>query len=156
VASVATALLAVLWSGQSLAQADQSDTDTDISKDVENPVTQRVTVPSRYEADFNDGAYKATKGIFSLDQAVLPFSLTEDWLLITRSKRYSRKILGTTGRPGSATAIRRSSCPRIWTRLLLGRRAGALLPFGIKLGGRRQQMGHGHVGGVRQKGREPL
>jgi hypothetical protein len=83
---VAAALLAVLWSGHSLAQSDDSDTDTEISKDVENPVTHRITVPFRYEADFNDGAYKATKDIFSLNQAVLPFSLTEDWLLVTRTK----------------------------------------------------------------------
>jgi hypothetical protein len=31
-------------------------------------------------------AYKATKDIFSIDQAVLPFRLNEDWALITRTK----------------------------------------------------------------------
>ncbi|MBV8089143.1 MAG: hypothetical protein JO139_06140 [Alphaproteobacteria bacterium] len=35
-------------------------------------MTHRITVPLRYEADFNDRAYKATKDIFSLNQAVLP------------------------------------------------------------------------------------
>jgi hypothetical protein len=83
---VAASLLAALWGGQSAAQSDLSESDTEVSKDVENPVTRRITVPFRYEADFNDGAYKATKDIFSLNQAVLPLSLTEDWLLITRTK----------------------------------------------------------------------
>jgi hypothetical protein len=48
--------------GQSLAQpaAPVSDTDTELSKEIENPVTRRITLPLRYEADFLDGAYKAT------------------------------------------------------------------------------------------------
>jgi hypothetical protein len=49
-------------------------------------VTRRITVPLRYEADFLDGAYKATKDTFSNDQAVVPFQLNEDWALITRTK----------------------------------------------------------------------
>jgi hypothetical protein len=44
------------------------------------------TLPLRYEAEFNDGAYNATKQTFELDQAVLSFSLTDDWALITRTK----------------------------------------------------------------------
>lgn len=69
-----------------MAQADLSDSDTEISKEVEKPVTRQITLPLRYEADFNDGAYKATKDIFSINQAVLPSRLTEDWLLVTRTK----------------------------------------------------------------------
>lgn len=76
------------WSSQALAQSTtaESDTDTEISKQVENPVTRRITVPLRYEADFLDGAYKATKDMFSINQAVVPFRLNEDWALITRTK----------------------------------------------------------------------
>ena len=69
-----------------MAQSATLLTDTEISKDTENPVTRRITVPLRYEADFNDGAYKATKDTFSIDQAVVPFTLNEDWALITRTK----------------------------------------------------------------------
>jgi hypothetical protein len=52
-----------LANGQSLAQtaALESDTDTELSKEIENPVTRRITLPLRYEADFLDGAYTATK-----------------------------------------------------------------------------------------------
>jgi hypothetical protein len=80
--------VATLWSGQSLAQsaASVSETDTELSKEIENPVTRRITLPLRYEADFLDGAYKATKDTFSIDQAVVPFQLNEDWALITRTK----------------------------------------------------------------------
>jgi hypothetical protein len=33
-----------------------------------------------------DGPYKATKDTFEIDQAVVPFSLNDDWALITRTK----------------------------------------------------------------------
>ena len=80
--------LAMLWSGQSLAQSEApaNDTDTEVSKEIENPVTRRITLPLRYDADFLDGAYKDTKDTFQIDQAVVPFQLNEDWALITRTK----------------------------------------------------------------------
>jgi len=79
---------AALWSGQAPAQSvtPESETDTELSKEIENPVTRLITLPLRYEADFLDGAYKATKDTFEIDQAVLPFRLDEDWALITRTK----------------------------------------------------------------------
>src|SRR6516162_6228959 len=84
----AVVALTTLWSSQALSQSETpvSDIDTEVSKEVENPVTRRITLPLRYEADFLDGAYKATKDIFSIDQAVVPFRLSEDWALITRTK----------------------------------------------------------------------
>jgi hypothetical protein len=80
--------IAALWSGQSLAQAAAPvrDGDTQLSKEIENPVTRRITLPLRYEADFLDGAYRATKDTFEIDQAVVPFRLNDDWALITRTK----------------------------------------------------------------------
>jgi hypothetical protein len=70
----AVLIIATLWSGQALSQsaASVSETDTELSKDTENPVTRQITLPLRYEADFNEGAYKATKDTFELDQAVVP------------------------------------------------------------------------------------
>jgi hypothetical protein len=85
-----TLTLATLSNGQSLAQTatpmSDTETDTEISKEIENPVTRRITLPLRYEADFLDGAYYATKDTFEIDQAVVPFRLNEDWALITRTK----------------------------------------------------------------------
>jgi hypothetical protein len=67
------------------ASATQASND-DLSKEAENPVTLKITLPLRYEAEFNDGAYRATKSTFELDQAVVPFRLSDDWALITRTK----------------------------------------------------------------------
>jgi hypothetical protein len=81
------ALLTVPAVGQSTAPASQSQlTNNDLSKETENPVTLMITIPLRYEADFNDGPYYATKDTFELDQAVVPFRLNDDWSLITRTK----------------------------------------------------------------------
>ena len=108
--------LAMLWSGQSLAQSDApaNDTDTEVSKEIENPVTRRITLPLRYQADFLDGAYKATKDTFQIDQAVVPFQLNEDWALITRTKfpveALPPKNLGDHWALGCPTAIRHSFC----------------------------------------------
>src|SRR6266403_12588 len=60
--------------------------DTELSKESENPVTRMITLPLRYEAEFNDGPTKGVKDTFEIDQAVLPFMLNNDWALITRTK----------------------------------------------------------------------
>jgi hypothetical protein len=70
----------------SLGRAAAALSDTELSKEAENPVTRMITLPLRYEAEFNDGPYKAAKDTFEIDQAVLPFILNEDWALITRTK----------------------------------------------------------------------
>ena len=75
---VAGLAVAALWSGQSLAQSATPLSDTELSKETDNPVTRLITLPLRYEADFNDGAYKATKDTFEIDQGVVPFRLSED------------------------------------------------------------------------------
>ena len=77
---------AALWIGQALAQTPAPISNTDLSKDAENPVARQITLPLRYEADLDDGAYEATKHTFEIDQAVVPFRLNDDWALITRTK----------------------------------------------------------------------
>lgn len=57
-----------------------------MAKESENPVTLRITLPLRYEADFNVGPYNAVKSSFQISQAVVPFILDDDWALITRTK----------------------------------------------------------------------
>jgi hypothetical protein len=84
-------IIATLWSFQSPAQttspaSDAALSDTELSKDSENPVTRQITLPLRYEADFDNGEDKATKHQFQINQAVVPLSLSEDWALITRTK----------------------------------------------------------------------
>jgi hypothetical protein len=69
-----------------LAQAADPLSDTELSKEADNPVTRQITLPLQYEADFDEGAGHQTKQIFELDQAVVPFRLNDDWALITRTK----------------------------------------------------------------------
>ena len=78
--------LTILWSSPALSQSETPESDTEISKQIENPVTHRITLPLRYEAEFLDGPYKATKDTFSINQAVVPFVLNEEWILATRTK----------------------------------------------------------------------
>jgi len=78
--------LALFWAGQALSQAAPSPTNDEVSKETENPVTRRITLPLRYQADFRDDVDQLTKSTFELDQAVVPFRLNDDWSLITRTK----------------------------------------------------------------------
>jgi len=77
---------AVLCGGQAVAQSASPISNTELSKESENPVSRVITLPLRYEAEFNDGAYNATKDTVEIDQAIVPFRLNEDWSLITRTK----------------------------------------------------------------------
>ena len=70
----------------SLGRSSLALSDTELSKESENPVTRMITLPLRYEAEFNDGPTKGVKDTFEIDQAVLPFMLNNDWALITRTK----------------------------------------------------------------------
>jgi hypothetical protein len=94
--------IAVFLSTQSFAQSGEPIDDSDyLSKETENPVTRKITVPLRYSADLLDGADKLTKSTIELDQAVVPFPLNDDWGLITRTssrrKRCRRRIPATIG-----------------------------------------------------------
>ena len=104
ITAVAAALaIAALWSGEAVAQSAAPLSDTEVSKEVENPVTRRILLPLRYEASFLDGAYKATKDTFEIDQAAVPFRLNDDWALITRTKLPVEAVparrLSSAGRP---------------------------------------------------------
>jgi hypothetical protein len=82
---------AALCSGEAVGQSAASVTqipvtNTELSKESDNPVSRMIMLPLRYQADFLDGPYHATKNTFELDQAILPFILNDDWALITRTK----------------------------------------------------------------------
>jgi hypothetical protein len=47
--------VAILTAGQALAHVPTPVTNTDFSKETQNPVTRQTTLPLRYEADFLDG-----------------------------------------------------------------------------------------------------
>jgi hypothetical protein len=151
---LATAMLA---SGQSMAQSAAPVSDTELSKQIENPVTRRITLPLRYQADFLDGPYHATKDTFSINQAVIPFRLNEDWALITRTKLPAivqpPKKLGDHWAGGLSNG---------YTTFFLSPTYGGGFYWGVgpvlyypsatKPDGRNQQMGLRAVGGIPQGG----
>ncbi len=79
-------VIALLCHGSCLAQSAAPPSNTQLSKDVENPITRTITLPIEYEADFFTGPNRLTNSTIELDQAVVPFRLNNDWSLITRTK----------------------------------------------------------------------
>jgi hypothetical protein len=63
-----------VWGGRAVAQSADGSSDAELSKDSVNPVARHITVPLRYQAEFQDGPYKATKSTFELDQALCRFA----------------------------------------------------------------------------------
>jgi hypothetical protein len=140
----------------SLGRAAAALSDTELSKEAENPVTRIITLPLRYEAEFNDGPYKATKDTFEIDQAVVPFILNADWALITRTKFPAviqpPKKLGEDWESGLSNGYTTFLfVAGTWDHLFLGRRAGALLSVGYEQGAWSEQMGLRPVSGIPKK-----
>lgn len=71
--------------GSAHAQSPAQMSEIDFSKEADNPVSRWITLPLRYEAEFDSGPYRAVKDTFKISQAVVPFRLNEDWALITRT-----------------------------------------------------------------------
>jgi hypothetical protein len=78
--------LGLLSDGSSWAQSGPPLSDTEVSKEIENPFTRQITLPLRYEADFQSGPTESTKETFEINNAIVPFDLSDDWALITRTK----------------------------------------------------------------------
>jgi hypothetical protein len=62
-----------------------SDEAAELAKKLANPVASLISVPLQYNYDENFGADdKGSKSVLNI-QPVIPFSLSEDWNLITRT-----------------------------------------------------------------------
>ena len=103
-----------------------SQTDTDLSKDTENPIAHSIVLPLRYEAAFNNGAYRATKRTFLISQALIPFQLSDDWVLITRTK-----LTAVSQPPTKLGSHWTSGLSNSYTTFFLSPREGSGLYWGV-------------------------
>jgi hypothetical protein len=117
---VTACLLALFRPLASKAQSASAESDAELSRESENPVTRLYTLPLRYEGGFDYGAKDATKSTIELDQVVLPVRLGDDWSLITRTKipfiSQPPKKPGETWSSGLATPIQPCSFLRSTTK----------------------------------------
>lgn len=57
---------------------------TAIAKKLQNPVADLISVPFQNNTNFGVGPYRGTQDVLNV-QPVIPFHLTDDWNLITRT-----------------------------------------------------------------------
>jgi hypothetical protein len=88
-------MAAWLWPSLSSAQSsspgmtagpdsDQSGSNTEIAKKLQNPVADLISVPFQSNTNFGFGPMNGTQEVLKV-QPVVPFHLTDDWNLITRT-----------------------------------------------------------------------
>jgi len=70
--------------------------DQDLAKQAQNPIANIISLPFQNNTNFGIGPDDETQNILNI-QPVLPFSLSEDWNLITRT------ILPVVSQPGILT-----------------------------------------------------
>jgi len=66
------------------AVADEKAQSAELAKKLSNPVANLISVPIQYNWDFGSGKTNAERHTINI-QPVIPFSLTKDWNLITRT-----------------------------------------------------------------------
>ena len=108
----------------------------ELAKKLQNPIASLISVPIQNNFDWGAGPdgdgfqYKVNV------QPVIPFSLSEDWNLITRTILpivYQENIVGTSSQAGLADTLESlffSPSKPTQRRLDLGRRAGLSAPDG--------------------------
>ena len=62
----------------------QADEEEDLAKQTQNPVADLISVPFQNNTNFNLGPNNRTQNILNI-QPVIPFNMTENWNLITRT-----------------------------------------------------------------------
>jgi len=77
---LSTVLLIVLWSANICTAA----TNEDLAKQTQNPVSDLISVPFQNNVNFGLGPHNRTQNILNI-QPVIPFKLTNDINLITRT-----------------------------------------------------------------------
>ncbi len=61
-----------------------AESDTDLAKQLQNPVGDLVSFPIQYNTNFGYGPHRGTQYVVNL-QPVIPFHVNDDWNIITRA-----------------------------------------------------------------------
>ena len=69
--------------GDGIIEAGEDETE-ELARAAQNPVASMISLPFQNNTNFNFGPREKTQNILNI-QPVLPFDLTEDWNLITRT-----------------------------------------------------------------------
>jgi len=78
-----TLLLFILITATSTVNSQESS-QSDLAKDAQNPISDLISLPFQNNTNFNFGPADETQNILNI-QPILPFSLNENWNLITRT-----------------------------------------------------------------------
>jgi hypothetical protein len=101
--------LRLLWSGvlstvfvSSLAAgtADAQQSAADLAKKLSNPIASMISVPFQFNYDSGYGSENGNKVLLNI-QPVIPFSLNDDWNLITRTIIPIKNEYNTSGNSGN-------------------------------------------------------
>ena len=84
--AAAGAIALTLWCGVAAGQepAKPGDDTQELAKQAQNPIANLISVPFQNNTNFNYGPRERTQNILNI-QPVVPFKLSEDWNLITRT-----------------------------------------------------------------------
>jgi hypothetical protein len=66
------------------AEGDAGPDATDLAKKIQNPIADLISLPFQSNTNFNYGPNRGTQEILNI-QPVVPFHLTDDWNVITRT-----------------------------------------------------------------------
>jgi hypothetical protein len=98
VTRTATLVLLALLMATPLWAEDADDEETDLAKQAQNPVADLISIPLQNNFNFGVGPKNVTQYAGNL-QPVIPFHMTEEWNLITRT------ILPIINQPSPAPGV---------------------------------------------------
>lgn len=89
----------VLVLSLTLTSIAQEQSEADLAKKTQNPISDLISVPFQNNFDFNMGPHDRTRYTLNI-QPVIPFNITENWNLITRTivpVRYQPDVTENSG-----------------------------------------------------------
>lgn len=81
---ITAACLLALAAPLAAAQESEADEKAELAKKTQNPLADLISMPFQSNWDFNIGPRNATRYTLNI-QPIVPISLNEDWLLVTRT-----------------------------------------------------------------------